>query len=240
MERMEMRLRMTAALAVAALGLFPPVGSRALAQPLQLGTAQTATGRLTVVRPDGIENQLVGRSPLALFEYDVVGTGANSRAVLDVGDGIQVTLEQSTTFKILYRWERTKGLTPIVRLQKGEISVKASRSGAVLEIETPVAVIAAPRTAELSVRVTGEGNAAVTVVRGAVDVANPLGTCRLQGPRASSLVRGKACHAPVAVETKPPAIEAKPPIVDRESPDDVRPDERDHQQGAEWRDRIDK
>jgi FecR protein len=237
---MEMRLRITVALAFASLSLFPPVGSRALGQPLQLGTAQTATGRFTVVRPDGIENQLVGKSPLALFEYDVVGTAANSRAVLDVGDGIQVTLEQSTTFKILYRWERTKGLTPIVRLHKGEISVRATRGGAALEIETPVAVIATPRNAELSVRVTGEGNAAVTVVRGAVDVANPLGTCRLQGPRASSFVRGKACNAPVAAETKPPAVEAKPPSGDRESPDEVRPDERDHQQGVEWHDRIDR
>jgi ferric-dicitrate binding protein FerR (iron transport regulator) len=101
----------------------------------------------------------------------------------------------------VYRWERERSLTPIVRLLRGEISITARRRAAIPEIETPVGVIAPRGAAELSVRVTGDGEAAVSVVRGAVDVATASGPCRLRGPAAGSLRRGKPCAA--AAEAPP-------------------------------------
>jgi ferric-dicitrate binding protein FerR (iron transport regulator) len=200
-----MGLRVIATLAFAALGLLRPASSDVRGQSRQLGAARHASGALTVVRAEGIENRLVGGGPLALFEHDVVGTDANSRGVLDVADGSRITLDENTTCKMLYRWERGRSLTPIVRLLRGEISITAKRGAAIPEIETPVGVIAARGAAELSVRVTGDGEAAVSVVRGAVDVATASGPCRLRGPAAGSLRWGKPCAAVAAAEAPPDA-----------------------------------
>jgi ferric-dicitrate binding protein FerR (iron transport regulator) len=197
-----MGLRITATLAFLALGLLRPASSDVRGQSLQLGAAQHASGRFTVVRAEGIENRLVGKGSLALFEHDVVGTDANSRAVLDVADGSRITLDENTTCKMLYRWKRGRTPTPIVRLLRGEISVKAKRGAEILEVETAVGVVAPLGAAELSVRVNGDGEAEVTVVRGAVDVANASGRCRLRGPAASALVRGRACEGTVAAEAR--------------------------------------
>jgi ferric-dicitrate binding protein FerR (iron transport regulator) len=207
---MQMRLRITAMLAFVTLSLWPFGSEHALGQVRHLATARQATGWVTVMRPDGIETQLVAPAPLALFEHDVVVTGANGRVVLDIGDGIQITLDENTTSTMLYRWEKATGLTPIVRLRKGEIAVKTSRGAAALDIETPVAVIATPPKAEFRVRVDVEGNTLVTVVRGAVDVANALNTCRVRDTQTTALVRGRGCPGALASDAPPPDA-ATPP-----------------------------
>jgi hypothetical protein len=199
-----MRLRITAMLAFVTLSLWPFGSPPVLGQVRQLATAREATGRVTVMRPDGIETPLVAPGPLALFEHDELVTGANGRVVLDVGDGIQITLGENTTSTMLYRWEKSTGLTPIVRLRKGEIAVKTTRGAPALDLETPVAVMATPRKAEFSVRVDAEGNTLVTVVRGAVDIANALNTCRVRDTQVAALVRGRGCAGALASDAPPP------------------------------------
>ena len=105
-----------------------------------------------VVRPDGIEERVQGKSALQLFEWDVMRTEPSSQALIDVKDGIQVALNENSVFRVLARWEKAKGTTPIIRLQQGEIWVKTGTGPKPLEVETPVAT-AAVRETEFNIKV---------------------------------------------------------------------------------------
>ena len=91
----------------------------AVAQGVPVGTAQNAVGTLVVVRTDGIEHRLQGRGSLPLFEGDVLRTEAASQALLQFKPGIPVALNERTTVKILFRWDKTGGTTRILRVSRG-------------------------------------------------------------------------------------------------------------------------
>ena len=152
------------------LSLVPCRVRLASAQSAQVGQAQNAIGTLVVVRPDGVEHRLRGKGVLQLFEGDVLTTEASSQALIEFRDGIQVALNENTTFKIFSRWDKAKGITPIIRLKQGEIWVKTGERPKPLEVETPVAV-AAVREAEFNIKISGDGQSILTGIQGIVELA---------------------------------------------------------------------
>ena len=145
------------------------------AETARVGTAQNPIGTLVVVRPDGIEDTLQGKGSLQLFEGDILRTEPASQALIEFRNGIQVALNENTTFKPLSRWEKAKGITRIIRLKQGEIWVKTGEGPKPLEVETPVAT-AAVRETEFNMKVQEDGQSTLTVIHGVVDFGNAFGT----------------------------------------------------------------
>ena len=173
-----------------------------VAQSTQVGTAQNAIGSLVVVRPDGIEDRLQGKGSLQLFEGDVLRTEPASQALIDFKEGIQVALNENTSFKILSRWEKAKGITRIIRLKQGEIWVKTGEGPKALEVETPVAT-AAVRETEFNMKVQEDGQSTLTVINGVVEFGTAFGTCPIRTSTISYGVRGKRCTKPAPTDVKP-------------------------------------
>ncbi len=174
----------------------------AFAQGTQVGTAQNAIGVLIVVRSDGIEDRLQGKGSLQLFEGDVLRTEPASQALIEFKEGIQVALNENTTFRVLSRWEKTKGITRIVRLRQGEIWVKTGEGPKQLEVETPVAT-AAVRETEFNMKVQEDGQSILTVIQGIVEFGTAFGTCPIRTSTISYGVRGKRCTKPAPTDVKP-------------------------------------
>jgi len=174
----------------------------ASAQSAQVGTAQNAIGVLVVVRPDGIEDRLQGKGSLQLFEGDVLRTEPASQALIEFKDGVQVALNESTSFKIFSRWEKAKGTTRIIRLKQGEIWVKTGEGPKPLEVETPVAT-AAVRETEFNMKVQEDGQSVLTVIQGIVEFGTAFGTCPIRTSTVSYGVRGKRCTKPQPTDVKP-------------------------------------
>ncbi|MBI3078550.1 MAG: FecR domain-containing protein [Deltaproteobacteria bacterium] len=174
----------------------------ALAQSAQVATAQNAIGTLVVVRPDGIEARLQTRGAVPLFERDVLRTEAASQALIELRDGVQVALNENTSFKLLSRWEKAKGITQIIRLSRGEIWVKTGEGAKRLEVETPVAT-AAVRETEFNIKVQEDGQTVLTVIQGIVEFGTAFGTCPIRASTISYGVRGKRCTPPAPTEVRP-------------------------------------
>jgi hypothetical protein len=166
------------------------------------GKVENVIGTLVVVRPDGIEERVQGKTPLQLFEWDVVRTEPASQALIDVQDGIQVALNENSVLKMLTRWEKAKGITRIIRLQQGEIWVKTGTGPKALEVETPVAT-AAVRETEFNIKVLDDGQTILTVIQGVVEFGTAFGTCPIRTSTVSYGVRGKRCTRPEATDVKP-------------------------------------
>ena len=179
--------------------VIPPV---TYAQSILVGTAQNAVGDLVVVRADGIQEKLSGKGTLSLFEGDVLKTDAGSQALIEFKEGIQVALNENTTFKILSRWEKSKPTTRIIRLKQGEVWVKTGEGPKAFEVETPVAT-AAVRETEFNLKVQEEGQSVLTVIHGIVEFGTAFGTCPIKPSTISYGLRGKKCTKPAPTDVKP-------------------------------------
>ena len=167
-----------------------------------IGTAKNGIGEFVVVRKDGIEERLQGQGGLPLYEDDVLKTAGASQALIEFNNGIQVALNEGTEFKILYRWEKSKGFIRILRLKHGEIWVDTKGGPKFLEIETPVATAAVKGT-EFNLMVTPEGQSTLTVIKGVVEFGTAFGTCPIKTSTISYGNRGKKCTKPKAVNVSP-------------------------------------
>jgi ferric-dicitrate binding protein FerR (iron transport regulator) len=166
------------------------------------GKVENVIGTLVVVRPDGIEERVQGKTALQLFEWDVVRTEPGSQALIEVQDGIQLALNENSVLKMLARWEKAKGITRIIRLHQGEIWVKTGTGPKALEVETPVAT-AAVRETEFNIKVLDDGQTILTVIQGVVEFGTAFGTCPIRASTVSYGVRGKRCTRPEATDVKP-------------------------------------
>ena len=173
-----------------------------MAQNALLGATQSANGTLVVIRPDQIEDRLQGQGALQLYEGDVLRTEAASQALITIKEGIEVALNEYTTLKLLYRWEKAKGTTQILRLKQGEIWVKTGPGPKQLEVETPVAT-AAVRETEFNIKVQDDGQTTLTVIQGTVEFGTAFGTCPIRTSTASYGVHGKRCTKPEPVDVGP-------------------------------------
>ena len=195
------RLGLIVSMSLLLIGSLTPV----LAQNALLGTAQTAIGTLVVIRPDRIEDRLQGKGAVQLYEGDVLQTEAASQALIEIKEGIEVALNENTTLKLLYRWEKANGVTQILRLKQGEIWVKTGPGPKQLEVETPVAT-AAVRETEFNIKVQDDGQTILTVMQGTVEFGTAFGTCPIRTSTISYGVRGKRCTKPEAVDVQPARV----------------------------------
>mgnify|MGYP001586796004 CR=1 FL=1 len=181
------------------LPLAPSLREPAQAQSVPVATAQNAIGALIVVRNDGIREQLQGKGALPLYEGDVLKTEAASQALIEFKEGIQVVLNENTTFKLLSRWEKGNPLTRIIRLKQGEVWVKTGPGPKPLEIETPVAT-AAVKSTEFDLKVQDDGQSVLTVMEGVVEFGTPFGTCPIRTNTISYGKQGKKCTKPAPTD----------------------------------------
>jgi ferric-dicitrate binding protein FerR (iron transport regulator) len=121
--------------------------------------------------------------------------------LIDFTDGVVLALNQNTTIKLLSRWEKTKGITRIVRLQEGEVWVKTGEGPKALEVETPVATAIVKET-EFNMRVHPDGQSVLTVIQGTVEFGTAFGTCPIRTNTVSYGVRGKRCTQPEPADVK--------------------------------------
>ncbi|HET9962419.1 MAG TPA: FecR family protein [Nitrospiraceae bacterium] len=167
-----------------------------------VGWAVNAIGTLTIVRTDGVQEQLQGRKTMPLFEGDVLKTDAGSQAYIQLKQGVNVALNEETTFKILSRWQKDKPTTWILRLSQGEVWAKTAGDGPKLfEIETPVATAAVKET-EFNLKVQPDGQSILTVIEGIVQFGTAFGTCPIRTDTISYGVRGKKCTKPAPSDAK--------------------------------------
>lgn len=160
----------------------------------QIGQAQYALGTLLVVRPDGIEDRLRGRGNLGLFEHDVLKTEAGSRGTVEIGDGTRVGLNENTQLQLLSRWEKNHGITRVLRLKKGQLSVRVAAATRPVEIET-VSGTAIVSNAEVDLRVADDGQSTLSVLQGSVQFATAYGWCTVTAATASTGALGRGCSA---------------------------------------------
>ena len=177
--------------------LVLPVSS-GFAQSVPAGTAKNAVGVLVVVRTDGVETRLRGRGALRVFEGDVLRMDGKGKALIETDEGIQVALNGDSVVQILSRWEKARGVTRVLRVQRGEVWARIDERRA-LEIETPVGVLAA-RVAEVNVRLVSDNETVATVVTGTGEFSTPFATCELRAGTTSFGHRSKACTPPAATD----------------------------------------
>lgn len=194
----------TAALLTLSISLVSFLGlslNVAFAQGAPVGNATNAVGTLTIIRTDGVQQRLQGKGNVPLFEGDVVQTDGSSQALIEFQEGIQVALNESTSFKLLSRWEKDKPTTRIIRLKGGEVWAKTSGGPKRFEVETPVATAAVKET-EFNLKVQEDGQSILTVIEGVVTFGTPFGTCPIKTDTISYGVRGKKCTKPAATDAK--------------------------------------
>jgi ferric-dicitrate binding protein FerR (iron transport regulator) len=188
------------ALAIAAslAGIVPEIHSA----NTPIGWAVNAIGTLTIVRTDGVQEQLQGRKTLPLFEGDVLKTDTGTQAYLQLKEGVNVAMNEDTTFKILSRWQKDKPTTRILRLSQGELWAKTVGEGAkAFEVETPVASASVKET-EFNLKVQPDGQSVLTVIEGVVQFGTAFGTCPIRTNTISYGVRGKKCTKPAPTDVK--------------------------------------
>lgn len=173
----------------------------AFAQNAPIGAATNAIGTLTIVRTDGVQQRLQGKGNVPLYEGDVLKTDGSSQALIEFQEGIQVALNEGTSFKLLSRWEKDKPITRILRLSQGEVWAKTAGGPKRFEVETPVATAAVKET-EFNLKVQDDGQSILTVIEGVVQFGTPFGTCPIKTDTISYGVRGKKCTKPAASDAK--------------------------------------
>jgi hypothetical protein len=121
------------------------------------------------------------------------------KALIETDEGIQVALNGDSVVQILSRWEKARGVTRVLRVQRGEVWARIGDERRALEIETPVGVLAA-RVAEVNVRLVSDNETVATVVAGTGEFSTPFATCELRAGTTSFGHRSKACTPPAATD----------------------------------------
>ena len=167
-----------------------------------IGWAVNAIGTLTIIRGDGVQEQLQGRKTLPLYEGDVLKTDASSQAYIQLKQGVNVAMNDETSLRILSRWQKDKPTTWILRLSQGEVWAKTTGDGPkAFEVETPVATASVKET-EFNLKVQPDGQSILTVIEGVVQFGTPFGTCPIRTNTISYGVLGKKCTKPAQADAK--------------------------------------
>ena len=197
-----MMTRRTLAGVAGFIGLTVGLLGIATADNAPVGAATNAVGTLTIVRTDGVQQRLQGKGNVPLYEGDVLKTDGSSQALVTFNEGIEVALNENTSFKLLSRWEKDMPVVRILRLKQGEVWAKTAAGGPKrFEVETPVATAAVKET-EFNLRVQDDGQSILTVIEGVVSFGTPFGTCPIRTDTISYGVRGKKCTKPAAADAK--------------------------------------
>ena len=171
-------------------------------QMTPLASVRNAVGGVVVVRTGGLQERVQGKASVLLYEGDTVKTDSASQGMIEFNDGVQVAVNEHTTFKLLTRWVRGHAPVHILRMKEGEVWVRTGEGRKFIEVETPVAT-AALEEGEVDVRLRPDGQAVLTVVSGVADFATSFDTCAVPASTVSSSSRGKNCTPAVKMEVMP-------------------------------------
>jgi hypothetical protein len=199
--RLTFRITNYAAITCTVILLFGFNPNPAGAQSVPVATGKNAVGTLLVIRTDGIEERLQGEGSLRIFEGDVLKTEPQGQGLIVLPNGVQIALNENTSLKLLSRWEKANGTTPILRLSQGEVWVKTGTGPKPVEVETPVAV-ASTKEAELDLKVLPDGQSVLTTIDGVVEFGTAFGTCPIRTGSISYGERGKRCTKPAPTDAK--------------------------------------
>ncbi len=131
----------------------------------------SVSGRLEIL-PYGTEKWVEAKKGMFLYEGDQLKTGVTSRAAITFANGIELKINENSTFTIQITEERE--MKNAIDLLIGEIFSKIMIEGVKFEMHTPVAV-AAVRGTEFNTNVRKSGLTTVLVYKGIVEVWNELG-----------------------------------------------------------------
>lgn len=173
----------------------PPV---VVAQLTPIGNVEHTTGTLVIRRADGRIDQVRDKGTAPIYAGDECKTEKASKALIKLGDGTQVAMNEETTFRYQARQERAKGTTRIFKLLLGELWLRTF-GPTQIEIETPVATAAIKGT-ELNIKVNADGTSVLTVVEGLVEFGTPFGTCPIPKGTRSVGERSKRCTKPTPTD----------------------------------------
>lgn len=149
------------------------------------------------VFPHGTEKWVKARKGMFLYEGDQLKTGANSRAGITFANGIELKINESSTFTIQITEERE--MKNAIDLLIGEIFSKIMIEGVKFEMHTPVAV-AAVRGTEFNTNVRKSGLTTVLVYKGIVEVWNELGSVTLTEAKKTVVQPNQAPQPPQEVD----------------------------------------
>ena len=96
---------------------------------LPVGWAVNAIGTLTIIRADGVEEQLQGRKTMPLYEGDVLKTDASSQAYIQLETRRQRGAERRNLVQDSLPLAKDKPTTWILRLSQGEVWAKTAGDG---------------------------------------------------------------------------------------------------------------
>jgi len=154
------------------------------------------SGTLEVL-PHGTEKWVKARKGMFLYEGDQLKTGANSKAAITFANGIELKINESSTFTIQITEERE--MKNAIDLLIGEIFSKIMIEGIKFEMHTPVAV-AAVRGTEFNTNVRKSGLTTVLVYKGIVEVWNELGSVTLTEAKKTVVQPNQAPQPPQEVD----------------------------------------
>jgi hypothetical protein len=149
------------------------------------------------VFPHGTEKWVKARKGMFLYEGDQLKTGANSRAGITFANGIELKINENSTFTIQITEERE--MKNAIDLLIGEIFSKIMIEGIKFEMHTPVAV-AAVRGTEFNTNVRKSGLTTVLVYKGIVEVWNELGSVTLTEAKKTVVQPNQAPQPPQEVD----------------------------------------
>lgn len=136
----------------------------------------TSVSGTLMVLPYGTEEWIEARNGKFLYEGDQLKTGPNSKAAITFANGIELKINENSTFTIQITEERE--MKNAIDLLIGEIFSKIMVEGVKFEMHTPVAV-AAVRGTEFNTKVKKDKLATFLVYKGIVEVWNELGSVTL-------------------------------------------------------------
>jgi len=156
----------------------------------------TSVSGTLLVLPYGTENWIEANRGMFLYEGDQLKTGAGSRAAITFANGIELKINENSTFTIQITEERE--MKNAIDLLIGEIFSKIMIEGVKFEMHTPVAV-AAVRGTEFNTKVGKDRITTFLVYKGIVEVWNELGSVTLSEAKKTVVRPNQAPQPPEEV-----------------------------------------
>ncbi|MCJ7646787.1 FecR domain-containing protein, partial [bacterium] len=136
----------------------------------------TSISGTLLILPYKSEKWVEAGKGMFLYEGDQLKTGPNSKAGITFANGIELKINENSTFTIQITEERE--MKNAIDLLIGEIFSKIMVEGVKFEMHTPVAV-AAVRGTEFNTKVKEDKLTSFLVYKGIVEVWNELGSVTL-------------------------------------------------------------
>jgi len=176
--------------------LFSHIHTAWAQEKTNVAAVVTSISGTLMVLPYGTEKWVEAGKGMFLYEGDQLKTGPNSNAGITFANGIELKINENSTFTIQITEERE--MKNAIDLLIGEIFSKIMVEGVKFEMHTPVAV-AAVRGTEFNSRVREDKLTTFLVYKGIVEVWNELGSVTLTKAKRTVVQPNQAPQPPEEV-----------------------------------------